>query len=224
MLQVSPVSRDKAAVPAYGNVFFVDAGNKVIRENLGHNPPAFAFGTAFASLDDIKETPYQHYKIERLPEAIKLPNQSPLINRKNRHWTNNKPLTHVTLVTLDLNGKGLCVEDHLIAGVDFTLPPPDLIDLIDLMPNNIYVKAEQFIRISLSYKRDGQLLITENPAIMENGTFKPWKNAMAFFHHVDACREAEKIETMLLKAANWRSRELEFTKMPAVEMTKLDAA
>jgi hypothetical protein len=216
MLQISPVHRDKTAIMAYGNVWFVDAGNRVIRENLGHNPPAFAFGTSFATIEDIQESPYRNYKIERLPEVIKLPLQSPLINRVNRHWMDNKPLTHVTLVTFDLNGRGLCVEDHVIAGVDFTLPPPDLIDLVDLMPNNIYIKAEQFVRISLNYKRNGQLLITENPAIMENDVFKPWKNAMAFFHHADACREAERIEAMLLNAAKWRSREIEFQKMPAI--------
>jgi hypothetical protein len=214
MLQVSPVSRDKAAVPAYGNVWFVDEGNKVIRENLGHNRPAFAFGASFASRDEIGNSQFKHYPIERLPETIKLPSQSPLINRVDRHWTNNKPLTHVTLVTFDLNGRGLCVEDHVLAGVDFTLPPPDLIDLIDLMPSNVYIKVEQqFVRISFSYKRDGQLLITENPAIIENGVFKPWKNAMAFFHHADAAREANRIRTKLLEAADWQSREIEFPKM-----------
>lgn len=214
MLHVSPVSRDKAAVPAYGNVWFVDEGNKVIRENLGHNRPAFAFGPSFASLDEIMVSQYKNYPIERLPETIKLPSQSPLINRVNRHWTDNKPLTHVTLVTFDLNGRGLCVEDHVLAGVDFTLPPPNLIDLVDLMPNNVYIKIDQLIRISFSYKRDGQLLITENPSIMENDVFKPWKNAMAFFHHADAVGEAERIEAKLLSAADWRSRVIEFSKMP----------
>ncbi len=217
MLQVSAVSRDKAAVPAYGNVWFVDEGNGVIRENLGHNRPAFAFGAMFTSLEEVKNSQFRNYPIERLPEAIKLPTQSPLINRVNRHWADNKPLTHVTLVTFDLNGRGLCVEDHLLAGVDFSLPPPDLIDLVDLMPSNVYIKAEQFIRISFSYKRDGQLLITENPAIMENDVFKPWKNAMAFFHHADAVKEAERIEAQLMHAANWRSRVIEFEKMAPAE-------
>lgn len=211
MLKVSTISRDKAGVTAYGHCWYVDDGNHTIRENLGFNRPAFADGAFFQTLEEAQSQPrYASYSVVRLAETLKVPSQSPIIKRKGEHALSNTPLTRITILTFDLGGRGLCVEDHTIAAVDFSMPTPDLIDLVDVVPSHIYIRTEPLLRVSLKYGRDGSLTIVDNPSALINDVFKPCKNTMAFFQHADAVAEADKIRDMLLHAADYKSREIDF--------------
>lgn len=210
MLHVSKVSRDRAAIPAYKSNWLVYEQQKMIRENLGAGKPAFFYGEIYPTLQAAKDAGYQNFGVRRLEEEIKLPTKSPIVNRTSNHQADNCPLTRVTILTFDMGGQGLSLNDYSISDVDFSIPPPSLIDLVDFVPHRIYVRTPQLMRISIAYDRDNNLFITDNPWVLNDQDFEKSSKHMAFFHHEDAIREIERIENVLLKAADWRSRDKRF--------------
>lgn len=207
MIRVAEMRKD-LALQAYGSIWYVDSANNMLRENLGQSRPAFQLGDSFASPDEAAAAGYGHFTLRPLPDVIKVPNQSPIIDAE-RHRTGNHPLTRLTfLITDDLINKGIRLEDRLLSAVDFSLPPPELLDLLDLIPTAIHAKGDPDLKVAVSYQRDGDLKIVGNPMIRSGIAFSPWTKAMAFFHRVDGEREADGLAKQLVHAADWRSREV----------------
>jgi hypothetical protein len=200
--------RKELAVKAYKTSWYVDSANNCLREWLGNSRPLSQFGETFSSLADAFAAGFGHLEQRPLPDSIVVPAQSPIIRAK-LHKENNSPLTRITVLIFDdLINTGLRIEDREISGVDFSLPTPQLLDLIDIMPVAIYTQGSPDMKITINYMREGNIVITENPLVFQGSSMVPWTKAMAFFHREDAERQADEIAQQLTRAANWRSRQI----------------
>lgn len=207
MIRVTPLSRD-LAVKAYGSNWYVDSANHVLREWLGQSRPAFQLGDNFPTLDEAIVAGYGHLDRKPLPNVIRMPSQAPIIGAK-RHNGNNNPLTRVTVLIFDdLINQGIRVEERLISGVDFSLPTPHLLEFVDILPSAIYTVGTPNMKIAMNYMRDGNIVISDNPMILQGSALVSWTKSMAFFHRHEAVRQADRIAGQLTRAADWRSREI----------------
>ncbi len=207
MMRVTDLNKDLAE-KAYGTSWYVDSDNGLLREWLGRTRPVFQLGETFATIDEAAAAGYGHLARRPLPDIMRLPTQSPIVRAK-LHKETNSPLTRVTVLIFDdLISQGIRLEDREITGVDFSLPTPELLDLIDIMPVAIYTSGRPDMKIAISYTREGNIRINENPLVLQGTSLVPWTKSMAFFHRVDAERQADIIAEQLVRAADWRSRQI----------------
>jgi hypothetical protein len=102
--------------------------------------------------------------------------------------------------------------------VDFSLPIPELLDLIDIMPVAIYTAGRPDMKVSINYMRGGNIKISDNPMVLQGSSMVPWTKSMAFFHREDAEKQADIIAAQLTRAADWRSRQVLIeTNVPGAE-------
>jgi hypothetical protein len=217
MMRVTELKKDLAE-RAWGTSWYVDSANGTLREWLGNSRPVFQFGETFASLNEAAAAGYGHLEQRHLPETLRLPSQSPIL-RATRHKDTNSPLTRITVLIFDdLINQGIRIEDREITGVDFSLPTPELLELIDIMPVAIYTAGRPDMKVSINYMRGGNIKISDNPMVLQGSSMVPWTKSMAFFHREDAEKQADIIAAQLTRAADWRSRQVLIeTNVPVAE-------
>jgi hypothetical protein len=207
MMRVTELKKDLAE-RAWGTSWYVDSANGTLREWLGPTRPVFQFGETFSTLNQAAAAGYGHLEQRFLPDILRLPSQSPIL-RATRHKENNSPLTRITVLIFDdLINQGIRIEDREITGVDFSLPIPELIDLIDIMPVAIYTSGRPDMKVSINYTHGGNIKINDNPLVLQGNSMVPWTKCMAFFHREDAEKQADIIAAQLTHAADWRSRQV----------------
>jgi hypothetical protein len=183
----------KHAIAIYGESWEVDEVRRMAFQMLGRGRSPFYFGRLFATRDEALSAGGGNAdRAVDLPERLLLPMGTPIVRGK------------VYLVRYDdLLARGLRVDAHTIASVDFSRPPLHMKGIVDCAATAVVLEGEERIRVRIVHESDG--IPRLSTALRQRGLdWREVPEVAAYWNADVAIRAADELSLAIRRAASWR--------------------